>query len=415
MENKSKSIKILSIRLCELLESEAYTPSTIKDMKFILKELSAYMSNLCIEGYTPEIGRAFVEYCSNSLHLCSSRISRAVSITNKLDRLSRGFDGAAALLSNKTEQLDLPDGLMYPFMDYLAHCKETGNKQTTIDYQYWICGKFLKNLSELGCKDICNMTVENVQAAFLTLGYMRYWQKLRPFLRFLLNAGFIEHDYSELIQHCRFPMPQPAVYTTEEIRKVENSFDLSSPGGIRNYAIILLMTRYGIRTRDISALTFDNVDLANNRLHFIQKKTNEPWEAELLPEVKEALENYINNSRPKVKESKVIFMTAVAPYRPINNGIINTMVVQQFKNADIDITEKRHGSRAFRSSVASNMLNDGVSTEIVRKVLGHGTEYALKHYARIDVNSMCICPLAVPKPKGNFKIRLLGKEDSSNV
>jgi hypothetical protein len=55
------------------------------------------------------------------------------------------------------------------------------------------------------------------------------------------------------------------------------------------------------------------------------------------------------------------------------------------------------------------MINDGVSTEVVRRVLGHGTKHALKHYARIDIESMRLCPLPVPEPTGNFSDILSGK------
>ena len=89
-------------------------------------------------------------------------------------------------------------------------------------------------------------------------------------------------------------MPQPTVYSPEEIRIIEESFDLFSSAGIRNYAITLLMSRYGIRACDVSSLTFDNINFENNRLHFMQQKTDDPWEGELFPEIKNALHRYIN-------------------------------------------------------------------------------------------------------------------------
>jgi site-specific recombinase XerD len=205
-------------------------------------------------------------------------------------------------------------------------------------------------------------------------------------------------------------MPQPTVYSAEEISRVENSFDLTAPNGIRNYAITLLMTRYGIRACDVAALTIDNVDFANNRLRFIQQKTNEPWEGELISEAKTALQNYITNVRPNINECSQIFITLSVPYAPIGGSHINTMIGQQFQNANINIAGKRHGSRAFRSSIASNMINDGVPTEVVRNILGHETEYAIKHYARIDIERMRFCALSVPEPMGIFAQMLSGKK-----
>jgi site-specific recombinase XerD len=110
-----------------------------------------------------------------------------------------------------------------------------------------------------------------------------------------------------------------------------------------------------------------------------------------------------------------IFITLAPPYAPIDNNVINTMIWTQFGRASIDIAGRRHGGRAFRSSVASNMINDGVSTEVVRRVLGHGTKYALKHYARIDMERMRLCPLPVPQPAGIFANILSGKGVDSRV
>ena len=184
-------------------------------------------------------------------------------------------------------------------------------------------------------------------------------------------------------------------YTPEEISEIEASIDRSVPNGVRDFAIILLLSRYGIRSCDIASLTFENVDFDSNRISFIQQKTGTPWEAELLPEVKSALLDYINNVRPKETNHDHIFLTLMIPIKPIDYRIINTMVGERIKESAVNINGRKHGSRAFRSSIASNMINDSVSTEVVRKVLGHGTKYALTHYVKIDIESMRICPLPV--------------------
>ena len=415
MKTNTQLFTVLASQLYELLKTETYSESTIRDMNFILRAMSGYMEAQCLKEYTPEIGECFVAHCVNELKICSSRVSRAKNIVGKLNRLLHGLEGRNALLPDRTEKLELPDALMKSLADYLVYCAEEGNRQATIDYKYWICGRFLKNLSDLGYTEICEVTGEDVQAAFLALGYKRYWERVSPFLRFLYDNDFMKQNYSGLIQNRRKSMPLPTVYSPEEIICLENSLDLSSPNGIRNYAIILLMTRNGIRACDVAALTFDNIDFQNNRLHFIQQKTGDTWEGELLPEIKMALQNYIRDIRPNFKEFPNIFITLMPPYAPLNNDAINQMVVGQYLNAEINIAGRKHGSRAFRSSVASNMINDGVSTEIVRKALGHGTKHALKYYARIDVESMRLCPLPVPEPTGAFAEILSGKERGSHA
>lgn len=415
MEN-IKSFEILSSRLHKLLELEAYTESTVKDMDFILNSLSAYMNSHNLNEYTSDIGEKFIVHCINNLHVCASRVSRAKNIVGKLNRLSLGMDGRAALLPDSRIVIELPVGLSQSLNKYIQYCEEIGNSQSTIDYKKWLCNRFLKFISDFGCDDIYKLTGELVQSAFLALGgYMRYWQRLRLYLRYLFNNGITKQNYSNLIQRCNIPVCQPTVYSADEIRSIEESFDLRSPNGIRNYAITLLMSRYGMRACDVAALTLENIDFDNNRISFIQRKTSEPWEAELLPIVKSALKNYINNARPCIKNCNSLFILSSRPYAAINSGVINSMINLQFRNTQINTDNKRHGSRVFRSSIASNMVNDGVSTEIVRRVLGHGTKYAIKHYARIDVESMRLCPLTVHKPTGQFLKLLSGKELSQNV
>lgn len=409
MKTDTNSFGTLSTRLYGLLEAERYSESTMRDMRFILRSMSNFMETNCLEEYSSEIGEQFVAHCVNELRICSSRISRAKNIVGKLNRLLQGLDGRDALLPDMSKKFELPDGLAKSLTAYLAYCAVNGNRKTTIHMHYLVCGNFLKNLSNVGCTEITVATAEQVQAAFLAMGYICYWERVRPFLRFLADSNYLKQNYSGLIQHRRRPMPQPTVYSPEEISIIEESFDLFSPAGIRNYAITLLISRYGIRACDVASLTFDNVDFENNRLHFIQQKTDDPWEGELFPDVKASLQRYIANVRPNVEECPNVFMKLTPPYSSIDYTVIDTMMFNQFLRTDIDIAGRKRGGRALRSSVASNMINDGISTEVVRKVLGHGTKHALKHYARIDIESMRLCPLPVPEPTGVFAGILSGK------
>lgn len=385
-----------------LFETESYSKSTIKDMEFILNAFADYMIANGLDAYTPELGEILIKYCEEELHVCPSRVTRAKMIVRKLNRLWQGLDGRDALWGNRAFAIDLPSNLRESLDAHISHCEENGNKQTTILQKQRICGKFLKVLADLGCENSRDINGELVQMAFLQLGVPRYWERIGPFLRFLFENGFIEHNYSKLIPYRKKNSPHPTVYSTAEIASVEDSIDRSTPAGIRNYAIMLLLSRYGIRSRDIAALSFENIDFTNNRIHFIQQKTGDPWENELFPVVRDALQNYIQNVRPEIEGCTQIFMTLMIPYKPVDCGVINTMVWEAFRQSGIAIAERRHGSRAFRSSIASNMINDSVPTEVVRRVLGHGTKHAIKYYAKIDIESMRLCPLPVPAPSGIF-------------
>ena len=414
MENQT-NFNDLTAHLRELLKSASYSDTTMKDMDFILQSFASYMEANSLREYTPEIGESMIRYCEQELHVCESRVSRAKMLVRKLNRLYRGLDGNDALWGDRTVIPELPEKLMTALESFSSCGKEKGNKEITLHYKKWICGRFLKKIADHGCEDIANLTGELVQTAFLELKYTRYWERLAPFLRFLFEYGFVQHNYSTLIINRKNQMPHPTVYSPEEISKIEKSIDRTIPAGIRNYAIVLLLSRYGIRSCDIAALSFENLDFKNNRIHFVQQKTSDPWENVLFPEVREALLDYIQKVRPKNLNCSKIFRTLVIPYKPMNDGTINTMVGDLVKKSGVFFAGKRHGSRIFRSSLASNMIYDKVSTEVVRRVLGHGTKYAIKHYVKIDIESMRICPLSVPEPRGTFAKMLSAKRGGDNV
>lgn len=414
MESRTK-FKDLSEHLRQLLKSESYSVTTMKDMDFVLNAFSNYMEKNVLDEYSPDIGEMLVEHCRQTLYVCESRVTRAKILVTKLNRLNQGLDGRDALWAEKKQPIVLSDSFLSALDSFISFCLENGNAPSSIEYKRWICGRFLKNAEAFGCTDTQALTGEVVQAAFLQLGHTGYWDKIGPFLRFLFEEGFVQHNFCTLILNRKKHTPHPTIYREDEISTIERSIGRSVASGIRNYAIVLLLSRYGIRSRDITALTFENLDFENNRLHFIQQKTGIPWEGELFPEVKTALSEYIQHVRREVPGCSNIFITTGIPYKPLDSYAINTTINDLIKKSGIDTTGKRHGSRAFRSSMASSMVNDDVPTEVVRRILGHGTKHAIRHYARIDIEGMRICPLPMPEPTGSFAELLFLKGGEYNV
>ena len=392
----------LAEHLRELLKSVPYSDSTYKDMDFIIRSFENYMRSNALTEYSPDVGETMVSYCENVLQVCPSRVHRAKIVSAQLNRLWQGIDGYKALWQDQTVAIALPDALQTALDSYLNWYRTTGVKESTLRYRRWICARFLKNLADLGFTEIRGINGEDIQKAFIRLKHLRYWEKIGHFLRFLYEQGFVQNNYSHLLIHRKAYPPQPTAYSVEEIAAIETSVDRTTPSGVRNYAMLLLMSRYGIRSRDVAALTFENLDFDNNRIRFVQQKTGEPWECELFPDVKEALQDYIRMVRPKDVDSPQIFFKLVIPYKPLDDLGINTAIWTLVKKSGVDISGRRHGGRALRSSITSNLIKDGVPTEIVRKVLGHGTRHAIKSYARIDIESLRLCPIPVPEPSENF-------------
>ncbi|MCL2776228.1 MAG: tyrosine-type recombinase/integrase [Oscillospiraceae bacterium] len=299
----------------------------------------------------------------------------------------------------------LPSGLERLLNDYREHCVHDGIKGSSIALYLKEDIWFLQNLYSVGCGGAEQINDVRVAAACLALKSNSYLSTIKTFLRFLADAGYTAHDYSYVVPPYKRPQPIPSVYSTAEICSVEAAaHDFSK----RDYAVLLLATRLGIRSGDIAVLSFDTVDFNADVIRLVQQKTNAAIELPLLPEIKSALKDYIRNERPKC-DSPHIFLNQEPPHNHISIMLIGKIVRRNLIKAGVEIGGRSQGPHAFRSSLASSMVNDSVPYEIVRKTLGHIDKNAIKSYARLNVEQLRPYALDIPEASAGFADFLAGK------
>lgn len=151
----------------------------------------------------------------------------------------------------------------------------------------------------------------------------------------------------------------PAVFTEDEIEKILSSFDRENPMGKRNYAIFLLAARMGLRSCDIKALEFSFINWTEKTLAFTQKKTKKYLTLPLPDDVGWAIIDYLKNGRP-ISDSKYVFIQHKPPYGQYTD--LRNVLVKQMRKAGIETpANKRIGMHCFRHSLATTMLENGVS------------------------------------------------------
>lgn len=109
----------------------------------------------------------------------------------------------------------------------------------------------------------------------------------------LVEQGTVAANYSGILPRVRYPQRVPSVYTYEEVERLLSCVDRSTPMGKRDYAILLLAVRLGMRASDIRLLCFPDIDFKNRKISYIQFKTDVPQTLSLLPEIEDALRDYI--------------------------------------------------------------------------------------------------------------------------
>ena len=126
-------------------------------------------------------------------------------------------------------------------------------------------------------------------------------------------------------------------------------------------------------------------------------------------DVSNALLQHLENLK-RIPEDGYVFHSLCAPYGRITTSIIRHTVADSFIIAGVDTNGKKHGPHAFRSSLASSMVNDCGSYETIRKILGHSDPDVIKHYAKTDVEKLRLCSIDPPVPSGLFRDYLSGKK-----
>lgn len=221
---------------------------------------------------------------------------------------------------------------------------------------------------------------------------------LRGFMKYAFKQGLTATDYSVKVPKYKSVHQDklPSTYSKEEVEQLLKSAERASPTGKRNYAILLLAARLGLRASDISYLKFEHLNWESSTLCIKQVKTGKELILPLLADVGNALIDYLRYGRPQSKEPYV-FLTARPPYGPFMTSNVVTHVVQRaFKKSGIAIKDRRFGPHSLRHSLGFSLLEASTVLPIISEVFGHKSTESTRYYLRIDLQSMRQCMLDVP-------------------
>ncbi|MDQ6761992.1 MAG: site-specific integrase [Bacteroidota bacterium] len=227
---------------------------------------------------------------------------------------------------------------------------------------------------------------------------------LRGFMRYAFVKKSLPVDYSVRIPKCKTAIQPklPSTYSQKEINNLIRSVDQSSATGKRNYAIILIAARLGLRASDICRLTFKSLQWDTSTIKIRQVKTSKELELPLLSDVGNAIIDYLKYGRPE-SEEPYVFLTARSPIEPLWSSNVVTHIVQRaFKKANINIKNRKFGPHSLRHSLSFRMLEQHTILPVISEVLGHRNTESTRYYLRIDLASMKQCILEVPPIKAGF-------------
>ena len=211
----------------------------------------------------------------------------------------------------------------------------------------------------------------------------REHSRLRGFLRYLHRQGLVGRDLARVLisPPCYRASQPPTVLSELQVRALLESVDRGDKRGRRAYAILMLMTTYGLRPIDVSQLRLDNLHWRQGKMALVQSKTGRVLTLPLLPAVVAALCDYLRQDRRPGLQHRRVFVGLAWPHRPLRPAAVSVAVTDALQKAGLDWARPKD----LRATVATHLLRQGEALSSIQEVLGHRTAETTLRYAVTDV------------------------------
>lgn len=210
---------------------------------------------------------------------------------------------------------------------------------------------------------------------------------LRTFLRYLFREGLIRRDLSVAVEGpCTYQLSDiPRSVGVEDVERTLRMVERRSVVGRRDYAMLMLLVVYGLRAREVAALTLDDIDWRASVLHIRGRKAGHAAVYPLASEVGEAVIDYLRRGRPETSDRRIFFRTQ-APRAAITHRIVSQRAKFYLRKAGIEVA--RPGSHTLRHSCAQRLVDAEFSLKVIGDYLGHRRAASTRIYSKVAIESL---------------------------
>ena len=403
-----EEVKILELteRCVKYFQKHCYTSNRITVYKALWRNgIIRYMSQKGIESYSPSVGADFVSTCHFHGTVRPQEREKIRSIQVLDDMLELGYIRKRCF----TPVFHALDGEIGAEMEKLiAHLTNLRRSTVTIkDYRLYL-SEFLVHLKMRNIRHVSAITERDILSFVSShpTNKVNIVSALRVLFRFWKEEHIVDSRFEELFDTYKTHKPEriPSYFTTDEVNRIEQSVSRSSGISKRNYAMVLLASRLGLRASDIANLQFSNIDWDKNMITIKMQKTGKVIELPLLADVGNAIIDYLRNGRHK-SGSQSVFLSGRAPYVAATKNMVCSAIQDIILKSGVDTHGKHHGPHSLRHSLASAMLKGGSMMPVISESLGHRSTQTTLAYLKIDISSLLKCALPVPGIADSFYLQ----------
>lgn len=400
MHTDYSSFEDLTKAASEYLKGIKRSKRTITFYNWIWKKIKLYMDSNGVVRFSSKVITDYLSftYGDKPISQLSHHQKHCLRCSFCLAQFAE--TGEMIEIISRREPLKFPGEIGSLIMHYFEYKRSMRLNEKTLAKQAWYLHHFLQYLNGhniLTPLQISPLEIMNYSASLLPnhagAKHMTL-SMIRRFLRYLYDLGKTRTDLSLVVPRDNYKnQPKlPSTYTQDEVSKILGSVDRSLAMGKRDYAVLMLAARLGMRASDISGLELKSILWSINTISFKQFKTGETVVLPLPAEVGEAIIDYIKYARP-VAESRFVFLYNKYPNASISPNTVSVLVSTAIRKSGIDVGERRHGSHVLRHTLAGLLLKNKTPLPVISELLGHTSIQSSMCYLRIDIESLRQCAL----------------------
>lgn len=285
------------------------------------------------------------------------------------------------------------DELLDKFTDYMRD--QQGLSEPTIELRRFTVRDFLSRMC-VGGRSMNSINVAEVDAVLAEkVNAGHYARKtvqtcassLRGFFRYAEAQNWCKPGLAACIMAPRVFQQEslPSGPSWHAVKAILAETATDRPANIRDHAILILLTMYGVRAGEIARLRLEDIDWENESLTFRRSKQLASQPFPLADTAAEAILRYLKEARP-LSAHRELFLTTRAPFRPIKSGTLWPVVARRLRPLGLSI--KHHGPHALRHACATYLINQGLSLKEISDHLGHRNAETTRIYAKVDLKRL---------------------------
>lgn len=396
---KDMTVRELAAALDVQMREFGYAKSSLKTYRGICEKIVHYFEERDVVQFNLDLGQKFiVEYGVDRYGTNGTlkNYCRAVHMLSDLQQYGMIFKQTPG------GKKEFSQGFQSLFEAFIQYNRNRGIAEDSVRHLRGVLARFEDYLLNREIHTLREVECQHLNAYVETLvGYGRntisfHISYLNRLMKYALQHGYHTHDLSVVMPHIKYGQSKrlPAVFTEDEINRILENVNTDSPVGKRNYAIILLLARLGIRISDILNLRLDSIDWERKRIKIQQQKTDTQLELPLLEDVGWAVIDYLQNARPQTSCQNV-FVCHNPPFDRIHSWLAKD-ISRAVQKAGIRVPRgKTAGTYIFRHSLATNLLDHGAGIDEIAQTLGHTSAESTEAYISLSMDTLRICALEV--------------------